>query len=79
MDTKKIDNKITALFFKIITDGHDDGEIQLEVKDDIFTVKTRKSKYHKWMTRNEYTRSDINYIAANVLLSEILLEPEDVF
>jgi hypothetical protein len=74
-----MDNKIMALFYKIITDGHDDGEVQLEIKDDIFTVKTRKNKNKKWIVRNEYTRSDINYIAANVLLSEILLEPEDVF
>jgi hypothetical protein len=79
MDTKKIDNKITALFFKIITDGHDEGEVQLEVKDDIFTVKTRKNKNREWIERNVYTRSAINYIAANVLLSEVLLEQEDVF
>jgi len=70
---------IKALFFKIITDGHDEGEVQLEVKDDIFIVKTRKNKNREWIVRNTYTRSDINYIAANVLLSEILLEPEDVF
>ncbi len=74
-----MDNKIKELFFKTITDGHDDGEVQLEIKDDIFTVKTRKNKNKKWVVRNEYTRSDINYIAANILLSEILLDTEDVF
>ena len=74
-----MDNKIKRLFFKIITDGHDSGECEIEVKDGIYTIRTRKNKKHEWVVRNEYTESDIRYIAANVLLSEILLEPEDVF
>lgn len=38
---------------------------------------SKKIKTHEWIVRNEYTRSAINYIAANVLLSEVLLTPED--
>ncbi len=74
-----MDYKIINLFFKIITDGHDDEEISLEPKNEFYIVKTRKNKYSKWIIRNEYTESDFRYIAANVLLSEIFIEPEDFF